>query len=149
MNAKFIQSKEKKEIIEELERQFGITNLPYLLIRTGAEKVRAYSGSLSKDEIMEIDRLVNIEIIGEYFLKQEGEIRLSTDAIHLLKGQITKNVIEIDEVQLHSWMRGQNIDLKSEPGVKIISHKGDFVGCGKSNGEKIFNFVPKERRLRK
>lgn len=149
MNAKFIQSKEKKEILEELERQFGITNLPYLLIRTGAEKVRAYSGSLSKDEIMEIDRLVNIEIIGEYFLKQEGEIRLSTDAIHLLKGQITKNIIEIDDSQLHSWMRGQNIDLKSEPGVKIIGHKGDFVGCGKSNGEKIFNFVPKERRLKK
>ena len=149
MNAEFIHSTEKNKIIEALSSQFGITNLPYLLIRTGAEKIRAYSGSLSKDEIMQIDKLVNIEIIGEYLLKEEGELRLSMDAIHLLKSQITKNIVDVDDNQFYYWIRGQHIDLKSEPGIKIVRYKGDFVGCGKSNSHRLFNFIPKERRLRK
>lgn len=149
VNARFIQSPEKNKILGSLNEQFGITNIPYLLLRAGNEKIRAYSGSLSKDEIIELGNFVNIELIGEYFLREEGELRLSMDGVHLLQKQITKNIVEIDETQFNSWIRGQNIDLKSAPGVKIISHKGNFIGCGKSNGETMFNFVPKERRLKK
>lgn len=149
MNAEFIQSPEKNNLIEELDRQFGITKLPYLLIKTGAVKIRGYSGSLSKDEIMELDKLANIEIIGEYLLKQEGELRLSIDAIHLLKEQIKKNIVELDSNQFYYWIRGQHIDLKSSPGVKIVKYKDDFISSGKSNGHRLFNFIPKERRLRK
>ena len=149
MNAKFLQSPEKKKILEELEHLFGIKNIPYLLIRTGNEKIRVYSGSLSKDEIIELDRLVNIEIIGEYFLKQEGDLRLSLDATQIMKAQITKSIVDIDDIQFHSWIRGQDIDIKTDSGVKVIRYKGNLIGCGKSNGEKIFNYVPKERRLRK
>ena len=30
----------------------------------------------------------------------------------------------------------------------ITSYENDLVGVGKSNGEKIFNYVPKERKLK-
>lgn len=149
MNAKFLQSPEKKKILEELNNHFGIESIPYLLIRTGNEKIRAYSGSLSKDEIMELSRLVNIEIIGEYFLKQEGDLRLSLDATQMMKSQITKSIIDIDDKDFNLWIRGQDIDIKTDSGVKVIRYKGNLIGCGKSNGQKIFNYIPKERRLRK
>lgn len=149
MNAKLLQSPEKKKILEELKHLFGIENLPYLLIRTGNEKIRAYSGSLSKDEIMELSRLVNIEIIGVYFLKEEGDLRLSLDATQILKSQITKSIIDIDDKDFNLWIRGQDIDIKTDSGVKVIRYKDNFIGCGKSNGQKIFNYIPKERRLRK
>ena len=42
-------SSDKKKILEQLNNQFGITELPYLLIQFGQEKIRVYSGILSKD----------------------------------------------------------------------------------------------------
>ncbi len=150
MNPNFIKSNKKRKIIEQLNKQFGIINLPYLLIESGKEKIRAFSGNLLKEEIKFLSRLINIESIGIYLLKKEnGELRLNLDAIHLLKNQIVKNIIEINESQLNDWLRGRDLNIKAERGIIIIEYKKDFVGSGKSNGEKIFNYVPKERRLRK
>jgi len=147
----FLRSSEKKSIIEELQKQFGIANLPYLLIRGGKEKIRAFSGSLSKEEIEKLSEVLRIELIGSYLLKNEheNEYRLSFDSCHMLKDQIIKNIIELDEQQFQHWIRGLDLDIKVERGTYIVRYKNDFLGCGKSNGEKLFNYVPKDRRLRK
>ena len=151
MNIRFIRSSEKKRITENLNGQFGIEKLPYLLIESGKERIRGFSGSLSKDEIILIAQLTNIESIGIYLIKKENEsdLRLSIDAIHLLKDQINKNILEINESQLHDWLRGKDLEIQTEKGNVIIKFKDDFMGSGKSNGEKIFNYLPKERRLKK
>ena len=57
----FIKSSEKNRIIEELNEQFGITNIPYLLIESGKEKIRAFSGSLSKEEIIKAGELAKVD----------------------------------------------------------------------------------------
>lgn len=151
MNIKFIKSNQKKEIIEKLKTQFGISELPYLLIKSGKEKVRAFSGHLSKEEIFKITQIANVEIVGMYLLKQESpeDIRLSFDAPIILKDQITKNIVEINDEQFTSWIRGENIDIEGIKGNVIIKYQDNFIGCGKSNGLKIFNYVPRDRRLRK
>ena len=147
----FIRSSEKKRIIEKLNEQFGIEKIPYLLIESGREKIRAFSGHLSKEEILELTTITLIENIGIYFLNKEDNFRLTLDAVHILKDQIKKNIIEIDEVQLHDWLRGKDLILTApiNQGPVIIKFKDDFVGYGKSNGIKIYNFIPKDRRLKK
>lgn len=145
----FIRSSEKRKILEELEKQFGIKELPFLLIKSGNEKIRGFSGSLSKEEIEEIRSLINVEIIGQYLMKEEHDYRLSFDSAILLKDKITKNVLEINAEQFKLWIRGHDLEIKVPQGTYIISHNGDIFGCGKSNGEKLFNYVPKDRRLRK
>ena len=149
MKIHFIKSNEKRRIIEELNEQFGISELPYLLIESGKEKIRAFSGHLSKEEIYQIGNIAKIELIGLYLLKKEEDYRLSIDATHLLKNQINKNIIEINEEQFQQWIRGKDIEIESQKGTLVIKYKEDFIGCGKSNGEKIFNYVPKDRRLKK
>lgn len=150
MEHKFVKSSEKKDILKELNEQFGITELPYLFIESGKEKIRAFSGSLSKEEIIEIGSMANVEGVGIYFLKKEVTgIRPSFEALNLLKGQITKNILDIDDKQLERWIRGHDLDLKVPEGVYAMRHNGDFFGCGKSNGNTIFNYVPKERRIKK
>jgi len=151
MNVHFIKSSEKKKIVEQLNSQFGIEQLNYLLIETGKEKIRAFSGTLSKEEILELAKIANIEIIGLYSINKEHEndLRLTLDALHLLKDQISKNIIEINSDQFHKWIRGHDLDITTQKGAVIIKYMNDFVGCGKSNSEKIFNYVPKDRRLRK
>jgi len=151
MNVHFIKSSEKKKIVEQLNKQFGIENLNYMLIETGKEKIRAFSGSLSKEEIFELAKIANIEIIGLYSVNKEraDDLRITLDALHLLKDQITNNIIEINSDQFHKWIRGHDLDIATQKGAVIIKYQSDFVGCGKSNGEKIFNYLPKDRRLRK
>lgn len=151
MNIHFIKSNQKRDIIEKLKTQFGISELPYLLIESGKEKVRAFSGHLSKEEISKITQIANVEIVGFYLLRQESQddIRLSFDAPIILKDQITNNIIEINKEQFDSWIRGENIEISTPRGNVIIKYQDDFLGCGKSNGLKVFNYVPKDRRLRK
>ena len=150
MNIHFIKTPEKRRIIEELNKQFGIETLPYLLIQTGKEKIRGFSGNLSKEEIIQLSRLTNIEIIGLYMLKKEGDFRITLDAIHLIKGQIKNNIIEINDEQLQDWLRGRDLNIQTNNRNKfIIKHNDDFIGFGKSNGIKIFNYIPKDRRLKK
>ena len=150
MNIHFIKSNEKRDIVEKLNEQFGIEELPYLLVESGKEKIRAFTGSLSKEEISKIGQIAHIEVFGLYLLKKENEeYRLSLDATLVLSKQINKNIIEIDEEQFQKWIRGQDLEIKLPRGTYIIKYKEDFLGCGKSNEEKIFNYVPKDRRLKK
>ena len=150
MTSVFIKSSEKKDIIKELNEQFGISELPYLLIESGKEKIRAFSGSLSKEEIIEVGSMANVEGVGIYLLKKEDTgIRPSFDALMLLKEQINKNILDIDDKQLELWIRGKDLELNIPAGVYAIRNNNDFFGCGKSNGKILFNYVPKERRLKK
>ena len=145
----FIRSPEKNRITDDLEKQFGINKLPYLLFRVGREKIRGYSGHLSKEEIAKLARIARVEIIGIYLIKKEQDFRLSLDAIHLLKDQVSKSIIDLNDEQFHKWIRGHDLEVKdAQLGTIVIRYNGDFVGCGKSNGQKIFNYVPKDRRLR-
>ena len=149
MNVRFIKSPEKREIVKELNSQFGITSLPYLLLQTGKEKIRGFSGSMTKEEIIQLSKLTNIEIIGLYMFKKEHDYRLTIDAAHLLKDQINKNILEITDEQLHEWLRGRDLEIIYPQATIIIRNKSDFIGCGRSNEKKIFNYIPKDRRLRK
>jgi len=145
---KIIYSKEKKKILEELKEQYGIDKLPYLLVQFGSDKIRAYSGEFSTDELRFLDRNLKIENMGLYFLNIKESFRLTIDGVSLFKNQITKNIITLNDSQAKSWLKGEDLLVKKERGYKVLKYKDEFIGCGKSTGEKITNFVPKERRIK-
>ena len=71
--------------LSQLKEQYGISSFPHLLIRFGKEKIRAFSGSLSADELRTLDKYLRIESAGIYIAKQHPEgIRL-TKAIDFTK----------------------------------------------------------------
>ncbi len=145
----FIRSSEKKKILEELENLYGVTSLPYILAEAGKKKIRAFSGTMSREEIQELTEITNVEVIGMYMISQkDDDLRINFDALPLFKEQITKSIIEINEEQFNCWIRGQDLDIETKKGTFVISHKGDLIGIGKSNGIKIFNYIPKERKLK-
>jgi NOL1/NOP2/fmu family ribosome biogenesis protein len=148
MKIRFLKSKEKKAILTELEKNYGIKEIPYLLLEAGKQKIRGYSGHLSKEELQELAGITNIEIIGTYLIsKKDDDARISFDAMHLFK--IEKNMTEITKEQLEKWLRGQDLPISNIPrGITILKYQDDLVGIGKSNTEKIFNYVPKERKLK-
>ncbi len=159
MKPQFIFKSEKKEILKKLE-YYGINQLDFLLIHSGNEKIRGYSGSLSTDEIMNLDEAVRIELTGMYLFNtndKDGGLRLSFDAVHILGNQITKNILELNDEQAKEFLKGGDIALsdkdkekfKDEPsGLKVVKNKGEFLGTCKLTYERIINYMPKERRLR-
>ena len=138
----------KKEIIRQLQEHYGIKDLPYLLIQFGKEKVRAYSGEFSTEEIKFMEKNIRIESMGLYILNTKEGLRLTFDGVSLLKNQITKNIIELDDLQARQWLKGEDLLINFGKGFVVLKNQGELIGCGKSTGEKITNFVPKERRIR-
>ena len=146
---KTLSSSRKKKIIQQLEDQFGITSLPYLFLQFGKDKIRVYSGNLSKENLNNLDKNTRIENMGLYFARiQPDGIRLTIDGIQLVKDQITKNIMEINDNQAKDWFKGNDLDIKAESAFKILKNNDEFIGCGKSTGDRITNFVPKERRIK-
>lgn len=140
---------DKKRILEKLNEQFGIKEIPQLIILFGKEKLRLYSGNLLKEELYYLNNELRIENIGLYFAKWENnEIRLTIDGVQMFKNQITKNILELNNEQAEQWLKGNDLDIKSDNSWKILKHNNEFIGCGKSTGEKISNFMPKERRIK-
>jgi len=144
-----ILSSQKKKIIQQLNDQFGITSLPYLFLQFGKEKIRIYSGNLAKEDLNNLDKNTRIENMGLYFARiQPDGIRLTIDGIQLVKDQITKNIMELNDNQAEEWFKGNDLDIKAESSFKILKNNNEFIGCGKSTRDRITNFVPKERRIK-
>lgn len=147
---KVLNQKEKKEIETRLSEQFGIDNIPGLIVKRGEERLFIFSGDFSEEDIKKLEASAPIERVGIYFARIIGDdIKLSIEGTNMLKNQINKNIFELNDEQLEEWMMGQDLQIKTgEKGLLVIKHNNDFLGCGKASEEKIGNFIPKSRRLR-
>ena len=148
----------KKKFIEGLS-DLGISKIDEMLVRSGKEKIRAFSGDLTREEIMDIWHLLPIEGIGLYvgkdMMNRNGvhEIRLTLDGMHVWKEQLAKRILDLDEGQEGDWFLGRDISLTEEQakvgeGFVSVRSGEDFVGVGKVNVDRdtLFGFLPKERR---
>ena len=159
MKIQIMDRAKKKKFVAGLEG-LGIQKIPELLIRWGKERVRAFSGDLSTEQIMEIWRMLPIEGIGLYvgkdMVKRNGmrEVRLSLDGMHVWKEQLTERVFELTAEQEEEWFAGKDVDLDEgqvgvlEDGFVSVKSGEDFVGVGKigNSGKTLFGYLPKERR---
>ncbi|MDP2946888.1 MAG: hypothetical protein Q8N88_02125 [Nanoarchaeota archaeon] len=151
----------KKRIIEKIE-DFGIKKISQLLIRTGSERIRAFTGNFSNGEIMSLWKILPFEGVGLYVAKEisdkhrNTEIRLSVDGINLWKDQIDNHILKLTKEQEESWFKGKNIEINNFQKEEIDSYKGyliikssdekDFIGMGKIGDGVVYSYLPKERR---
>ena len=149
---KILNKREKAEIEEKLKEQFGIEEVPGIIVRRGEERLFLFSGDMSEKDIRLLERCTFIERIGIYFAKiipVENTLRLSIEGSQALSSQINKNIFELDEKQAEEWMKGHELPIKTgKHGFLIMKHGEDFLGTGKASEEKIGNFIPKNRRLK-
>ncbi len=142
--------KNKREGVENLlERVYGL-KIPfrYHLLQTGKDKIRVFTGNLPANDTLLLGKILNVETVGLYlaFLK-DSEIRLGFDSSTLL-GKHAKKFIELSNSEAKKWLRGEDIEKETdEKGYFLMKHGPDIIGCGKATGQKILNFVPKERRI--
>ena len=96
MNPRILNKNEEQEILNKLNKQFGIKEIPGLIFTLGGERLFLFSGSFDTKQIKQLANLVPIERLGVYFAKEEREeIRLSIEGTQIFKDQITKNIFHI------------------------------------------------------
>ncbi len=148
---KILNEEEKKQFINKLKEQFGIKALDGLLVQRNEGKIYLFTGNLNKEELLKLLDFLDIDRIGVYFGKiQNDKIRLSIEGSQLLKDQISKNIYELSENEVFEWMKGQELLISTGKRDFLIMKSGDdFLGTGKASENKITNFIPKARRLKK
>ncbi|MBT96979.1 MAG: hypothetical protein QF567_01275 [Candidatus Pacearchaeota archaeon] len=147
---KILNKNEKQEILNRLNKQFGIKDIHGIIVKRGEEKLFLFSGDYNERQIENLEKIVPIEGVGIYFAKIiKEEIRLSIEGTQILKNQIERNIFELNKEQVDLWMKGQELNIKTgKRGFLVMKYKKDFLGCGKASIEKITNFIPKSRRLK-
>ena len=145
-----LNSRQKHEIAKSLREQFGVDKLPGKVMKLGEEKLFLFTGDATDEEIKTIEEMVPVERLGVYFAKLiHDDVKLSIEGTQILKDQIKKNVLEVDDEQARKWMEGQELNIKTgHRNFLVIKYKDNFLGCGKASEEKVGNFVPKMRRLK-
>ena len=105
---------------------------------------------MDNNEIYDLKRTLPIERVGVYFGKFVNEdFRLSIEGSQILQDQINKNIFELNEEQVETWMSGSELNVETGfNGFLVMKYGGDFLGCGKASALKIGNFIPKNRRLK-
>lgn len=147
---KVLSKKEKQEIEKKLNEQFGVEKIPGMLVKSGQDRIFFFSGEISENEISKLEREIPIERVGVYFARILNDFpKLSIEGTQILKGQVKKNTFELNDKQSDDWMKGRDLQIKSEKkGFFVMKYQNDFLGCGKISAEKISNFIPKSRRLK-
>ena len=141
----------RQEIEDKLQERFGIKiEIPHHIIQQSKEKARIFTGDLNVNDLIRLKSLLTIDAIGLYFVSFDmQDMRLGFDASMLYAKKARKNVIELDDEETKSWLRGKDIEHETkEQGFVIIRHNKDILGVARATGTMLLNFVPKERRLK-
>jgi len=145
-NLKILNSKEKKEILKMLEKQFGFKQkLDYVFLKNNKDKIFIVNKDFSEIDLSKL----RINSVGLYFARQiNNDIRLSIEGSQIIGKKASKNIIELSKEEMMDWLRGNDLnkETKSKEFV-LLKHENDFLGSGKCAEGKILNYVPKARRV--
>ena len=142
---KILNKKEIKKIIELIKKQWNAdVNLDYAFLMNEKGKIFVVNKDIAKIELSK----VRVNSVGMYFGMLNGnELRLTIEGSQLTGPKAKKNVLELNEKEAKEWLRGEDLVKDAKQGFLIIKRKDDFLGTGKSTGEKVLNFVSKARRV--
>ena len=146
-NLKILSKKEVKPILKNLKDRFNFKKgLDYTILKNNQNKLFLINSQL-KD--IALDNL-KINSIGMYFGDFSDGIRLSIEGSQMIGNDCTKNILELDDKNSKYWLTGLDLDIEYEnKGFVLIKYADEFLGCGKAVTDKILNYVPKNRRLKK
>lgn len=106
-----IRGGEKKKFFAKMKEQFGIEKKSWILVKGGKGRIRAFSGSMTREEIDEMCGLIGVETLGLYVGKMDNDLRLSLDGTHVLKNEIVKGFIELNSEKAGVWLSGKDLDF--------------------------------------
>ena len=147
MQGDFLNKKEIKRILEQVEKQWGFTEeMNYVFFKNNKQRVSIVNKELAQLDLSKL----RLNSLGMYFCEvmSSGEIRLSIEGSQLVGPFATKNVVPVSQEQAKQWLYGQDLELPaSVHGFVILQFGNYFIGCGRYKDGLISNHVSKNRRI--
>ena len=144
---KILNSKEIKEILALIEKQWGAKpNLDYGFLQNQKNRVFIISKDISKIDVSKL----KLNSVGMYFCEiHKHGLRLSIEGSQIVGPIATKNAVEISDEEAKKWFNGEDFkkDCKDCSGFVILRHNSNFIGNGKYSNGNILNYLPKTRRI--
>ncbi len=143
---KVLNSKEVKELNKMILSNWGCElETECAFLKSSRDKIYLISRDITQIDVSKI----RIDVVGLYIGElQDNRFRISIEGSQLIGPTATKNLVEVSEDDMRSWLKGNDIPNNSNfHGDVILKHKTDFIGCGSAGAEIIKNFVPKNRRI--
>ncbi len=143
---KILNSREIRDIKKLIKKQWDAElKLDYAFLMNDKGKIFIINKELGDIDFSKL----HINNLGLYFGEfKVSELRLSIEGSQMVGIFAKKNIVDIDDKNLEVWMKGEDIEIKTDNvrGFVIIKNNKDFLGCGKYKEGKVLNYVPKERR---
>ena len=146
-NLKILNRKEIKRIFDKFKEQYDIENLDlnYGFLQNREGKIFIISKDIKKINLGKL----RINNLGLYIARLDKDLRLTIEGTQLFGKYAKKNVYEINDEDVHSWMSGKEINCEKEfKGFVIIKNEDNYLGSGRYSNGKIINFIPKERWIK-
>ncbi|MFP3951614.1 MAG: hypothetical protein ACLFVP_05700 [Candidatus Bathyarchaeia archaeon] len=149
MRAKILDRAERGRLYRHLADRYGLS----IELDLGFLQFRNYVRVISRDITMIAlhgMRITNLGLLfGEWI---ENNLSLSIEGSQLVGPHADRNVVELDETQFVTWLRGGVLKLDAaeqglEDGFVIIRHGYDYAGCGELSDGTIWSALPAHRRI--
>jgi len=139
-----LDGEELEKLKKRLFDRYGITEIPYVILRSGKRKYRAATKEAAK--------IRKAQLVGIYVLKETPfGLMLSIEGTQLFGPLARKNVFEIPQGMVKRWMHGEDIEVGSKGELKrglVIIRSGNlYLGSGLYDGQRIRNLLPKARKV--
>ncbi len=140
-----LSEKEVKEFHSRLRLQFGIeAKFDFVLLKRKNRILIANKEILKNKKLFKL----NVQRAGLYIAKvDEKSIKLSIEGSQIFGKYAKKNIVELNEEEFKKWMQGLDIRKSLAKGVYIVKYKEHYLGTTTSDGKRLMNRVPKERRF--
>lgn len=146
-----LNSKDRKLIRQQLVDQFGITELfDDKVLFCFNKKERVYLANKELFDVQQDELRTNMFglYIGTFMI--DG-FRLSIEGAQLLGPQATKNILSLSKDLRDAWLKGEELEASNHDDdcYLLLKYENDFLGVGKKKGERVLNYLPKSRKLKK
>jgi len=148
MKAKVLNKKEVKRIVNSLDEQYSVSGLKldYVFVLGSEDKIYLIDKKFAELGLSDL----RVNSLGLYFGKLEnGKVRLSIEGSQIVGPFAGRGVVVLSRSQIAGWVRGNNVYIDADcDGFVLVKHGDDFFGSSKCSKGTLFNYVPKNRRIR-
>lgn len=145
-----LNSRERKQLKQELDEQFGITELPEKVYFSVGRKKDIY---VTNREVFAVDHTnLRVKASGMQFAtRKEKRILLSIEASQMLGSQAQHHIMKLSSEQQESWLQRKDIictDSQLDGSAVLLACKSDFLGSGVVKKGKVVNNLARTRTLK-
>ena len=141
-----LNSRQVKDVLSLMIRQFcSALEGDYAFLEDNERHVYIIGKEVSALDLSKF----RINSVGLYIAERMDDgLRLSIEGSQLVGPNATRNVLELSEQQMMSWLKGSSIPVDTDlKGFVILRHEQSYLGCGKIKNNEVLSFVSKARRL--